>query len=85
MNTHTCELVVGTAVPNSWVGLPSIDLLLEVDFKWLMAGQGCWIDPDRLRADPQYAGSCLRAAINSPCEALRSCARFLQKALEPSA
>jgi hypothetical protein len=58
-----------------------MDLLLEVDFKWLMAGQGCWVDPNRLHADPRYASDCLQAAINSPCDALRRCARFLQESL----
>lgn len=77
MNTQTCELHSG--------GSPTMDLLLEVDFKWLMAGQGCWVDPDRLHADPLYASGCLKAAINSPCDALRRCARFLQESLKPGA
>ncbi|MES2948994.1 MAG: hypothetical protein V4858_10680 [Pseudomonadota bacterium] len=77
MNTHTGDGPDGT--PSR-----SAELLLEVDFKWLMAGQGCWVDPRRLRADPQYAGNCLRAAFDSPCEALRRCARVLEKKLKPS-
>ena len=36
----------GAVVP--WTSTPEADLLLEVDFKWLMAGQGCWVDPQRL-------------------------------------
>lgn len=85
MQTLTSELSHGTVACADGVGMPADDLLLEVDFKWLMAGQGCWIDPTRLRADPLYAARCLRTALCSPCEALRGCARFLQKALEPSA
>ena len=61
------------------------DLLLEVDFKWLMAGQGCWIDPDRLHQEPGYALDCVRTAINSPCDALRRCAHALQAVLLPQA
>lgn len=64
-----------------WNAACPADLLIEVDFKWLMAGQGNWIDPVRLHADPQYAHHCLQAAINSPCDALRQCAHHLQTAL----
>lgn len=60
-------------------------LLEEVGFKWLMAGQGCWVDPQRLLADPVYASQCLQAAQNSPCDALRQCACRLQDALMPIA
>ena len=60
-------------------------LLAEVDFKWLMAGQGCWVDPKRLLSDPVYARQCLESAHNSPCDALRHCARLLQKALSSAA
>ncbi|MDO8458588.1 MAG: hypothetical protein Q7T07_16915 [Burkholderiaceae bacterium] len=81
MHTLSGELSHGTAACADGVGLPAVDLLLEVDFKWLMAGQGCWVDPTRLRADPLYAASCLRTALRSPCEALQGCARFLQTAL----
>jgi len=84
MQTHTGTSPSGAEAFPGWAGSASAELLLEVDFKWLMAGQGCWVDPDRLRADPLYAGNCLRAAISSPCEALRWCARFLQKSLELS-
>ena len=85
MQTFTGELSHGTAACADGLAMPAADLLLEVDFKWLMAGQGCWVDPARLRADPLYAANCLGAALHSPCEALRCCARFLQKALTPSA
>jgi hypothetical protein len=53
------------------------ELLAEVDFKWLMAGQGCWIDPSRLRIDRAYARDCLGSALNSGCEPLRRCAQRL--------
>jgi hypothetical protein len=58
-----------------------IELLAEVDFKWLMAGQGRWVDPDRLLHDPAYAKKCLQEGMDSPCAALRDCAFFLQKTL----
>lgn len=57
------------------------ELLVEVDFKWLMAGQGCWIDPSRLRIDRAYARDCLRSALKSGCEPLRRCAKTLENAL----
>lgn len=81
MQTLTGEQSHGAAACADGVGMPTVGLLLEVDFKWLMAGQGCWVDPTRLRADPLYAANCLRTALCSPCEALRGCARFLQTAL----
>ena len=82
MNMHTSESSSGAQIPADGCGLLCPNLLLEVDFKWLMAGQGCWIDPERLRADPLYARNCLRTASHSPCAALRACARFLQETLE---
>ena len=71
---------VSHALPG-WKTDCATDLLIEVDFKWLMAGQGNWVDPVRLRADPLYAQHCLQAAIHSPCAALRRCAHHLQEAL----
>ena len=56
-------------------------LLSEVDFKWLMAGQGWWINPQRLHCDPSYAAGFLRSALASPCDALRECAALLQARL----
>jgi hypothetical protein len=73
----------GTLPPGSHT--PDPDLLLEVDFKWLMAGQGCWVDPQRLHTDPHYAHDCLDSATHSPCDALRDCARHLQRVMEPPA
>lgn len=85
MLSYTCELHTDRGASACWADLPTHDLLLEVDFKWLMAGQGCWIDPERLHQEPGYAQDCVRTAINSPCDALRRCARVLQATLRPLA
>ncbi len=85
MHTHTRDWSSKAEALTDGAVTQSAELLLEVDFKWLMAGQGCWVDPMRLRVDPLYASNCLLAAINSPCEALSWCARVLQKTLKPSA
>ena len=55
-----------------------ISLLTDVDFKWLMAGQGWWIDTTRLHCDASYAAGLLRLALASPSFALRECAAALQ-------
>ncbi len=81
MQTLSGELSHGAVACANGAGMPAVDVLLEVDFKWLMAGQGCWVDPTKLRADPLYAAHCLRMALRSPCEALQGCARFLQTSL----
>lgn len=81
MNSHTRELPIDAEMFAAGAGTSATDLLIEVDFKWLMAGQGCWIDPTRLRKDPLYAHTCLQTAMDSPCDALRRCAHGLQKAL----
>ena len=57
-------------------------LLAEVDFKWLMAGQGWWVDTARFHRDPAYAAQFLLSALVSPCTALRDCARCLQALAE---
>lgn len=81
MYTHTMEPVGASHTHTAWDHDCETDLLVEVDFKWLMAGQGNWIDPVRLRADPVYAQHCLETAIHSPCDALRRCAHHLQETL----
>lgn len=58
------------------------DMLVEIDFKWLMAGQGCHIDPERLKHDASYAQGCLQFALDSRCDPLRSCALCLRAELE---
>lgn len=55
-----------------------VSLLLEVDFKWLMAGQGWWVDTLRFHDDPSYAARFLRLAMASSSSALRQCAALLQ-------
>jgi hypothetical protein len=57
-------------------------LLTEVDFKWLMAGIGLWVDPTRLHIDPTYANTSLQNALNSRCEPLHRCAVALKAELE---
>ena len=46
-------------------------LLRLVDFKWLMAGMGWWIDLSRLQRDSVYAGECAQHGLSSGCELLR--------------
>lgn len=55
-----------------------ICLLTRVDFKWLMAGQGWWIDPYRFEHDRLYAAEMLGFALASPSMVLRACAVTLQ-------
>lgn len=81
MYMHADEAFGASHSQAAWDGAAASELLMEVDFKWLMAGQGSWIDPVRLRADPIYAQHCLDTAIHSPCDALRRCAHNLQHAL----
>ncbi|MBT2304682.1 hypothetical protein J7E70_30130 [Variovorax paradoxus] len=42
-----------------------------VDFKWLMAGVGWWVDLSRLRSDRAYVNECLQRALRSDSELLR--------------
>ncbi len=60
-------------------------LLAEVEFKWLMAGRGCWIDMTRFGQDPSYAAHWLRFAMTSPSASLRACAEVLQARAGPAA
>jgi hypothetical protein len=53
------------------------DMLTQVAFKWLMSGQGCWVDSGRMRCDPAYAAGLLRLALASSSPALRACATAL--------
>ncbi len=52
-------------------------MLDEVDFKWLMAGQGWWVNTTRLHDDPGYANRLLRYALASSNASLRHCAERL--------
>jgi hypothetical protein len=48
------------------------DTLVDlVDFKWLMAGEGWWVDLSRLRRDAAYAGRCIRHGLASASGLLR--------------
>ena len=48
------------------------DILLKlVDFKWLMAGVGWWVNLSRLQSDSAYIDECLQRALRSDCELLR--------------
>ena len=42
-----------------------------VDFKWLMAGVGWWVDLSRLQSDRAYVDECLRHALGTGSELLR--------------
>jgi hypothetical protein len=53
-------------------------LLAEVDFKWLMAGQGLRIDLARFRSDSVYSAELLALALDSDSVVLRACAALLQ-------
>jgi hypothetical protein len=55
-----------------------VALLAEVDFKWLMTGQGRWIDLARFHDEPAYASELLEVALASQSFALRECATLLQ-------
>ncbi len=39
-----------------------------VDFKWLMAGLGWWVDLTRLQRDSAYVSECLQRALSSDSE-----------------
>jgi len=56
-------------------------LLEEVDFKWLMAGRGWWIDTDRLHNDPSYATHLLDLVEMTESDALKECAAALRTQL----
>lgn len=59
-----------------------LSLLAEVDFKWLMSGQGCWIDTARFHSDPAYAAGLIRFALASKSFALRERAAMLQAQMD---
>lgn len=59
-------------------GRHGVELLELVDFKWLMAGQGVWVDLTRWRQDANYADTCIASGLCSHCDALRACAARLQ-------
>ncbi len=61
------------------------DLLMKTDFKWLMAGAGYHVDPQRLEADASYVQACLQFALESDCGALRTCAACLAEEIAGAA
>ena len=81
MYTQADEPLGASHAAPAWDATCAADILIDVDFKWLMAGQGNWVDPVRLHSDPLYAKHCLQTALNSPCGALRRCAHRLQESL----
>lgn len=54
-------------------------MLEEVNFKWLMAGMGWWVDMSRFRSDPVYACHYLNLAKASDSMELKNCATQLQQ------
>jgi len=48
-----------------------------VDFKWLMAGVGWWVNLTRLQRDKAYADECLLRALSSGSQLLRERATWL--------
>lgn len=60
-------------------------LLEEVDFKWLMAGQGWWVDTTRLHQDPVYAAHWLNLVDARALPALKDCATLLRAHVGASA
>lgn len=59
-------------------------MLEEVNFKWLLAGMGLWIDMARFHNDPSYAARFLALAEASDSLALHKCAAALQEKKETS-
>jgi hypothetical protein len=54
------------------IGAREDDFVLNrVDFKWLMAGVGWWVDLSRLQNDRVYVDECLQRALRSNSELLR--------------
>jgi hypothetical protein len=58
------------------------DTLLLVDFKWLMAGQGWWLDMSAWGHDRAYTAQLLQCALQNDNETLRATAtRLIQRGL----
>ena len=53
-------------------GLDGNDSFLKlVEFKWLMAGMGWWVDLTRLQHDGTYGDECLQRAMSSGSQTLQ--------------
>jgi hypothetical protein len=50
----------------------SDSFLKLVEFKWLMAGMGWWVDLTRLQRDGTYGNECLRRAMSSGSQPLQA-------------
>lgn len=85
----------GTIHRSSWRGSafvnstgPNFDipesLLAEVDFKWLMAGHGWWVDTTRFHDDAAYASELLHSALGSESPTLRRCAAEFLARIAPA-
>lgn len=59
-------------------------LLDEVNFKWLLAGLGLWIDMVRFHSETNYANHFLRLAEVSDSPALRDSAAALRSQGSPT-
>ncbi len=55
------------------------ELLAEVDLKWLLAGQGRWVDSEKMHSNAAYARQILQEAVASPVLPLHDCGVDLQK------
>jgi hypothetical protein len=53
-----------------------------VDFKWLMAGAGWWVNLSRLQSDGAYVDECLQRALQSDSKLLRQCSADLLGLIE---
>ena len=60
-------------------------MLLLVDFKWLMAGQGYWLDVARWGCDTEYRRHLVAAALRSENATVRSAALRLTAQTELTA
>ena len=55
-----------------------------VDFKWLMAGVGWWVELSRLQRDTAYAGEWVRLGLQCDSDLVRRRSVDLQSLLERS-
>lgn len=61
-------------------GAADDELARLVDFKWVMAPHGLWIDLPRIIRDRVYARQCLERARRTPSELVR---RLAERVLPP--
>jgi hypothetical protein len=87
IHSDACKEVIDMSsqlerTPTSAISTPPSDgrvlLLEEVNFKWLLAGLGWWIDMTRFHHDIPYATHFLALAETSNSLALRDSAASLQ-------